>query len=94
MKIFLAFLSFLSLASQINAYSNYGASVQLFEWSWDDVANECEQYLSKKGFKGVQVSPPMEHIQGSEWWTRYQPVTYDIISRSGNEDQFKDMIKR
>ena len=75
-------------------YHSSGASVQLFEWSWADVANECETYLSKKGFKAVQISPPSEHIQGSEWWTRYQPVTYNLISRSGNEDQFKDMIKR
>lgn len=36
----------------------------------------------------------MEHIQGSEWWTRYQPVTYNIISRSGNETQFDSMVKR
>lgn len=71
-----------------------GAFVQLFEWSWADVANECETFLGPKGFRSVQVSPPMEHIQGSEWWTRYQPVTYNIISRSGNETQFQDMVSR
>lgn len=32
-----------------------GVTVQLFEWSWSDVAYECENYLSKKGFKAVQV---------------------------------------
>lgn len=69
-------------------------SVQLFEWSWSDVAYECENFLSKKGFKTVQISPPMEHIQGSQWWTRYQPVSYNLISRSGNETQFKDMVSR
>ena len=36
----------------------------------------------------------MEHIQGSAWWTRYQPVSYDLISRSGNETQFADMVSR
>ena len=30
--------------------------VHLFEWSWDAVANECEQYLGPKGFCGVQVN--------------------------------------
>lgn len=36
----------------------------------------------------------MEHIQGSAWWTRYQPVSYDLVSRSGNETQFENMISR
>ena len=30
--------------------------VHLFEWKWTDVALECERYLAKKGFCGVQVS--------------------------------------
>jgi alpha-amylase len=27
-------------------------------------------------------------------WQRYQPVSYKISSRSGNLEQFKDMVKR
>eukprot|EP01031_Cornospumella_fuschlensis_P036308 gene36308-44045_t len=92
--MFLMFLVVLAQIAAINAYVHTGASVQLFEWSWKDVANECEKYLGPKGFKSVQISPPMDHIQGSEWWTRYQPVTYDLISRSGNEAEFKDMVSR
>ena len=42
------------------------------------------QVLGPKGYCGVQVSPPQEHIPGSEWWTRYQPVSYILSSRSGN----------
>ena len=38
--------------------------VHLFEWKWSDIANECEEYLGPKGFCAVQVSPPMEHLQG------------------------------
>jgi alpha-amylase len=73
-----------------------GNFVHLFEWSWADVALECEQWLGPKGlsaqylnvdtnlkynlwqhlmqlgYQAVQVSPPQEHIQGSQWWTRYQ----------------------
>ena len=45
-----------------------------------------------------QVSPPMEHVVLPEdnypWWQRYQPVSYKLYSRSGNEDQFADMVKR
>ncbi|RXG72066.1 Alpha-amylase 1 [Armadillidium vulgare] len=44
------------------------------------------------------VSPPQEHIlipeNGYPWWQRYQPVSYKLESRSGNEDEFKEMVKR
>lgn len=29
--------------------------VHLFEWKWDDIAAECENFLGPKGFAGVQV---------------------------------------
>ena len=61
--------------------------MHLFEWPWDAVARECEEFLGPKGYCGVQISPPMEHIQGSQWWTRYQPVSYKLESRSGNRGQ-------
>ena len=41
-----------------------GVFVQLFEWSWDDVAVECEQYFGPNRFAAVQVSPVQEHVQG------------------------------
>merc|ERR1719361_2040741 len=68
--------------------------VHLFEWPWDSIAKECEEVLGPKGFCGVQVSPPMEHIQGGQWWTRYQPVSYKLESRSGNRGQFESMVQR
>ena len=69
--------------------------VHLFEWQWNDIAAECEDYLGPAGYCGVQVgtlklflnvthnkvSPPNEHIQGPTWWTRYQPVSYKMESR-------------
>jgi alpha-amylase len=70
------------------------AFVHLFEWSWDDIANECETFLAPKGFTAVQVSPPQEHMSGAQWWTRYQPVSYKLVSRSGNEAQFASMVQR
>ncbi|MGJ8675335.1 MAG: alpha-amylase, partial [Pseudoalteromonas sp.] len=68
--------------------------VHLFEWNWQDVAQECEQYLGPKGYAAVQVSPPNEHITGGQWWTRYQPVSYELQSRGGNRAQFIDMVNR
>lgn len=70
------------------------AFVHLFEWKWDDIAEECEQFLGPKGYTAVQVSPPNEHIQGDAWWTRYQPVSYKLLSRSGDEAAFASMVKR
>ena len=35
--------------------------VHLFEWKWDDIARECEEFLAPKGYAGVQVSPVNEH---------------------------------
>ncbi|GLS25983.1 hypothetical protein GCM10007877_16980 [Marinibactrum halimedae] len=66
----------------------------MFEWKWDDVAAECEQHLGPKGFAAVQVSPPQKSISGGQWWTRYQPVSYAIEGRSGNESQFRSMVQR
>lgn len=67
--------------------------VHLFEWSWNDIASECVNQLGPNGYKAVQVSPPQEDIVRSEWWSRYQPVSYNIdISRSGTRAQFIAMV--
>ncbi|CAJ0596071.1 unnamed protein product [Cylicocyclus nassatus] len=78
---------------------NRQVMVHLFEWKWKDIAAECENFLQYFGYGAVQVSPPMEHItliQNNDmpWWVRYQPVSYKLISRSGNEEEFKDMVDR
>lgn len=86
----------LGVASTItaNAANADTTFVHLFEWSWSDVATECETFLGPKGYSAVQVSPPNEHIQGSQWWTRYQPVSYQLQSRGGSEAEFIDMVNR
>eukprot|EP00095_Tigriopus_kingsejongensis_P004644 maker-scaffold29_size597861-snap-gene-1.15 protein:Tk04644 transcript:maker-scaffold29_size597861-snap-gene-1.15-mRNA-1 annotation:"alpha-amylase 1" len=68
--------------------------VHLFEWTWDEIARECEEVLGPKGFCGVQVSPPHEHIPGPQWWTRYQVVSYALESRGGTRAQFESMVQR
>ena len=42
----------------------------------------------------MQVSPPNEHINVPQWWSRYQPVSYVLESRGGNRAQFIDMVQR
>lgn len=64
----------------------------MFQWTWNSVARECTQVLGPQGYGYVQVSPPQEHIQGSQWWTSYQPVSYRIESKLGTRAEFKAMI--
>jgi pullulanase len=81
-----------------------GVFVHLFEWRWTDIQKECP-YLAAKGYTGVQVSPPMEHVlpvadmgdpaADFPWWVRYQPVTHDVTkltSRSGSLAEFQAMV--
>ncbi|NWR28278.1 AMYP amylase, partial [Tachuris rubrigastra] len=81
-----------------NTLSKRTSIVHLFEWRWVDIALECERYLAPNGFGGVQVSPPNENIvitnPNRPWWERYQPVSYRLCTRSGNEDEFRDMVTR
>lgn len=53
-----------SLPYSAPASSQAGTIVQLFEWSWRDVALECTSFLGPTGYAAVQVSPPNEHIKG------------------------------
>ncbi len=64
----------------------------LFEWRFDSVAKECKDRLGPAGYGFVQVSPPQEHIQGGQWWTSYQPVSYRIAGRLGDRAAFKGMV--
>ncbi|XP_062541644.1 alpha-amylase I-like [Armigeres subalbatus] len=77
-------------------FPNRSVIVHLFEWKFDDIAEECEKVLGPNGYGGVQVSPINEYLVSSSraWWERYQPISYEIKSRSGNEKQFSDMVKR
>ncbi|MEU8933352.1 alpha-amylase family protein [Streptomyces sp. NPDC048409] len=64
----------------------------LFEWKYASVAKECTATLGPAGYGYVQVSPPAEHIQGSQWWTSYQPVSYKIAGRLGDRAAFQNMV--
>ncbi|OAG04271.1 alpha-amylase-domain-containing protein [Paraphaeosphaeria sporulosa] len=65
----------------------------LFKSNYDSVARECARTLGTAGYGYVQVSPPAEHIQGSQWWTSYQPVSYKLAGRLGDRGFFLNMVK-
>ncbi len=78
-------------------------TANLWEWNWNSIAKECST-LADLGYDGVQVAPPQNSVKRTElgngsdtvlhpWWEVYQPVTYDLTSRMGNEAQFKSMVK-
>lgn len=64
----------------------------LFQWRFDDVARACVEVLGPKGYGYVEVSPATEHIQGPQWWTVYQPVSYRVAGRLGDRTAFRDMV--
>ncbi|MFG3344998.1 carbohydrate-binding module family 20 domain-containing protein [Streptomyces sp. NPDC048018] len=64
----------------------------MFEWNFASVAKACTDQLGPAGYGYVQVSPPQERIQGSPWWTAYQPVSYRIAGPLGDRTAFKSMI--
>ncbi|KAI0031022.1 glycoside hydrolase family 13 protein [Vararia minispora EC-137] len=74
--------------------SSHNVIVQLFEWNWDSIAAECASFLGPAGYGYVQVSPPQEHLSGDQWWTDYQGVSYNVVSKRGNRDQFQNMVNR
>jgi len=43
-----------------------------------------------------QISPPSENAvvtnPNRPWYERYQPVSYNLVTRSGNEQEFRDMV--
>ncbi|MFF8274936.1 carbohydrate-binding module family 20 domain-containing protein [Streptomyces lateritius] len=64
----------------------------MFEWKFASVAKACTEQLGPAGYGYVQVSPPQERIQGSTWWTAYQPVSYKIAGPLGDRTAFKAMV--
>ena len=73
-----------------------GAIVHLFQWKFNDIANECEKVLGPKGFEGVQITPPAEHLNRPDvWWSVYQPVSLaNFNSFGGSEAELRSMITR
>lgn len=78
--------------AQASAPGTKDVTAVLFEWKFDSVAKACTDSLGPAGYGFVQVSPPQEHIQGGQWWTSYQPVSYKIAGRLGDRTSFANMV--
>ena len=69
-----------------------GVIFTAFQQNWKSIAQECKTTYGPEGVSYVQVSPPNEHVSGTQWWTSYQPVSYKLKSKLGDEYGFKKMI--
>lgn len=59
MKMLFLLVAIISVANaqyDTHQWPERSTMVHLFEWKWDDIADECERFLGPKGFAGVQVS--------------------------------------
>ena len=80
------------LTPQPQVFTTKSVGVQMFEWTWNSLAKECTTNLGPAGYDWVEVSPPQEHIVGSEWWIHYQPVSYKLESKLGTRAEFANMV--
>uniref|UniRef100_A0A6B2EJ92 Alpha-amylase n=1 Tax=Phlebotomus kandelakii TaxID=1109342 RepID=A0A6B2EJ92_9DIPT len=97
LKAITVILSILSVEGQYNPHyiDKRNVIVHLFEWKWNDIAKECQDFLGPNGFAGVQVSPVNENWVSDEraWYERYQPISYKLTTRSGTEQEFASMVE-
>lgn len=86
-----------AISNSANAanYEQEMVIVHPFQWTYDNIARECTEYLGPAGFDGVQISSPAEHVNRRDvWWAIYQPINFkSFTTMSGNEKQLKNMIK-
>ncbi|CAL8087156.1 unnamed protein product [Orchesella dallaii] len=94
----LAFVTLVGAQFEPNFATGRNTITHLFEWRWNDIAEECERFLGPNGYGGVQTSPANENAVIDEpprpWWERYQPVSYQLKTRSGTEEEFASMVRR
>lgn len=75
------------------ALNSNQTSVQMFHWSWNNIAKECTNFLGPQGYGAVQISPPSSAMKGNNWWDMYQPVDFtNFTSKMGTEAQLQAMI--
>ena len=67
--------------------------VNLFEWKYTDIAQECNQALKPAGFSAIQISVPSEaKANNNNWWERYQPASYRLDGRLGTRQELATMV--
>jgi alpha-amylase len=67
--------------------------VALFGWKWIDIMHEVP-FLAEHGYDAIKISPPQEFVtrSGNPWWEIYQPITYQLSSFYGTQEEFIKMV--
>ncbi|CAL7962777.1 alpha-amylase [Gammaproteobacteria bacterium] len=67
--------------------------VVLFGWKWVDIMYEVP-FLAAHGYDAIKIYPPQEFVikHGNPWWVVYQPVSYQLSSFYGTEEEFIKML--
>ena len=81
-------------AEETSSSGKKDVQVIAFQQTWNTIAKECANTYGPEGVAYVEVSPPQESIQGTQWWTSYQPVSYKLDSKLGTEAEFKNMVQQ
>lgn len=50
-----------------NTLEGRSTIVHLFEWKFNDIADECERFLGPKGYAGVQVGNVILNVEINMW---------------------------
>ncbi len=85
-------------AAAAPAVDDDSSIIELFEWNWNSIAEECDDFLGASGYTHIKISPPQEHILATDtdtpdnWWIQYQPVSYKLDSRLGTRAEFTNMV--
>jgi alpha-amylase len=89
----IALAAFAGSPADAAGFNPRDTSVQLFKWSWNDIATECTQWLGPQGYGAVQISPPGASKRANGWWDMYQPVNFtNLTSRMGTPGELQTMI--
>ncbi|WP_433825753.1 carbohydrate-binding module family 20 domain-containing protein [Actinoplanes sp. CA-015351] len=85
-------------ASAAVSLNDSDVTANLWEWNFNSVAAACTNHLGPAGFGAVQVAPPQDSVSLSSssdgahpWWEVYQPTSYDVAGRLGNQAAFTAM---
>ena len=78
-------------------------TANLWEWNWNSIAKRVHDRarpgrLRRRpgrpaaGLSQADLARQRQRHGAAPWWEVYQPVRYDLTSRMGNEQQFKEMV--
>lgn len=60
--------------------------LHMFQWQLKDVIDSLYE-VKEQGFEAIQISPVQPCKEGNEWWTVYQPKSFNIGNKYGSKEE-------